>query len=267
MAQPRVKVLRLYPGAVEELAPEDVYSHLDVPAPDGPHTETYVAINMVSAIDGKVSVGGKASTIGSRVDRRIMRNIRCAFDAVLVGAGSVRAEEMNLGVPPDLSEQRRRSGRRKQPLGVVLAGASKLPLHRKLFQNLRAEDSPIVVIAGRSTPKSTLRQASRLGARVLISEGSDLPEPVQVLHMLKENLSVRSLLVEGGPSVNASFLAADSVDDLFLTLNPKIVTNAEEHSSISATFSKQAATLGLSLSSVYLCPEKSEMYLRYSFKR
>ena len=266
MVRPRVKVLRLYPGAVEELAPEDVYSGLSLPVPDGPHTEPYVAINMVSTLDGKVSVGGKASPIGSPVDRRVMRNIRCAFDAVLVGAGSVRAEEMNLGVPPDLAEKRSRRGRREQPLGVILAGASNLPLHRKLFQNLQVEGVPIVVVAGHSTPKSTLRRASRLGARVLVSDGSDLPEPVQILHMLKENLAVRSLLVEGGPSVNSSFLSANIVDDLFLTLNPKIVTNAEEHLSISESFSHKAATLGLSLSSVHLCPEESEMYLRYSFK-
>ena len=93
-------VLRLHPAPSEALAAEDVYGDLAFTglgaAPLGLPS---VAINMVCTLDGRVSVDGKASPIGSRVDRLIMRNIRRAVDAVLVGAGTARAEEMNLTYP------------------------------------------------------------------------------------------------------------------------------------------------------------------------
>lgn len=266
---PPDKVLRLYPGPTEEFLANDVYADLTSSLPKRLDAAQYVAINMVSTLDGKVSVDGKASSIGSVVDRQIMRNIRCAFDAVLVGAGSLRAEEMNLGVPRASAEKRRRSGRREQPFGVVLAGAKDLPLHRELFSyNLQENRPRTVVIASGSTPKSTLRQASGLGACVLTSSCSELPKPDEILRLLQEHFSVRSLLVEGGPTINASFLSAGKVDDLFMTLSPRISKNGDEAPSITAAFSQEAATtLGLTLTSIHCSPQESELYLRYSFNR
>lgn len=257
---------------MEELEPEDVYADLAFPGTDAHSGEPYVAINMVSTLDGKVSIDGKAGPIGSPVDRRVMRNIRCAADAILVGAGSIRAEEMSLGVPEDLSKKRRKSGRPGQPLSVVLAGSASLPLHRKIFTpNPQGKDTRIVVMAGDSTPKSTLEEASELGVCVISVDQPGRPSPVQVLRLLHEQHSVRSILVEGGPSVNTSFLSAGKVNDLFLTLSPKIPTNNDEAPSISAALPREALTLGLALgltlTSVHFCPRESELYLRYSLER
>ena len=261
------QALRLYPVPSEELAADSVYADLAFPDREVPKDLPYVAINMVSTLDGKASVGGRAGPIGSGTDREIMRNLRCAADAVLVGAGTLRAEELNLGVPQALADKRRGDGRPEQPFGIVLAGSRTLPLHRKLFSSESLTTNPnLVVLAGASTPHATLEHASELGVRVLKSDVPGRLQPREILALLTEHLGVRSLLVEGGPTLNASFLSAGAADELFLTLSPKILATAGETSepSIVAPFSHEAQTLGLNLTSVYCSPEESELYLRYS---
>ena len=256
------RALRLYPGPSEELAVDDVYADLVFQDREGPKGLPRVAINMVSTLDGKASVGGRASPIGSGTDRAIMRNLRCAVDAVLVGAGTVRAEELNLCVPQALADKRKSNGRPEQPFGIVLAGSRDLPLHRKLFSS----NPNLVVLAGASTPHATLEHASRLGVRVLKSNQPGRLQLQEILALLTEHLGVNSLLVEGGPTVNASFLSAGAADELFLTLSPKILATAADHPepSIVVPFSHEAQTLGLNLTSVHCSPGESELYLRYS---
>ena len=254
-------VVRLLPGPPEELAPEDVYADLVFPRPQGSEALPHVAINMVSTLDGRVSIGGKASPIGSRVDRSIMRNIRRAADAVLVGAGTVRAEEMNLGVPQELAESRKADGRPEQPLGVVLAGSGELPLGRKVF--VPGEGARVVVVAGDATPEKTLREASDLGVSVLRAEGSDFPQPPEILRLLKQEFGIGAVLLEGGPTVNGSFLASDKVDELFLTLSPKISRRGEGAPPLAIAKTEAPAPADFDLASIHSSHEEGELYLRY----
>jgi riboflavin-specific deaminase-like protein len=256
--------MRLYPAPNEELAAEDVYSDLSFPDSQmggGSPKTPYVVVNMVSTLDGRVSSYGKASPIGGAVDRLLMRNIRCAVDAVLVGAGTVRAEEMNLGVPQPLSEKRRATGLSGQPLGVILAGSKELPLDRKLFC---ADATNLVVFAGEVATKESLRRASQLGARVFRSDGSDYPDPAEVLRMLREELGVRRLLVEGGPTINRVLFSSNLVDELFLTLSPKISGSGGAEPSLTAPNRADKPFINMRLTSVYSSPEKGELYLRYA---
>ena len=244
------------------LAAEEVYGDLAFTGRrTPPFGLPYVAINMVCTLDGRVSVGGKASPIGSRVDRLIMRNIRRAVDAVLVGAGTARAEEMNLTVPEGHARRRKANGLSEQPLGVILAGSGQLPLQRKLFSS-RAQ--PIVVVAGAATPEETLREASKLDVRILRVEGSDYPEPRKVLRLLKERLNVSSVLLEGGPTVNGSFVSQGVVDELFLTLSPKLLGSRADALTIASTVGDEQHATDFGLISVHASAREGELYLRYA---
>lgn len=261
--------MRLYPGPLEVLPAEDVYADLTFPrgprSSDGPGNAPYVAINMVSTLDGKVSLCGKASPIGSRVDSLIMRNIRCNVDAVLVGAGTVRAEEMNLSVPRELSDRRRANGLPEQPLGVILAGSAELPLARRIFRpEGRRQDQSLIVIAGQATPGKTLREATEMGVRVLRAEGPGLPEPREVLRLLKDPLNVDTVLLEGGPSINGSFFSSGVVDELFLTLSPKISLSPGDTLPLAVADETEHSITDFDLASVYSSPNTGELYLRYA---
>lgn len=260
------KVLRLYPGPPEELAEEDVYTDLALPklASEGRAEMPHVVINMVSTLDGKTSVGGKASPIGSHVDRLLMRNIRGAVDAVLVGAGTVRAEEMNLSVPEEVSRRRKENGLSDQPLGVILAGSGTLPLERNVFHpDSPSQGQSLVVISGDNTPEMTLREAHALGACILRAEGAALPEPRKVLLLLRDHLNVRTVLLEGGPSINGSFLSSGIVDEIFLTLSPKIFFSHGDSLTLVSTHKAEHPATHLDLASTYLSAHEGELYLRY----
>ena len=258
------RVLRLHPGPTVELSAEDVYSDLSFTEPGTAREAPYVAINMVSTLDGRITVGGKASPIGGGADREIMRNIRGAVDAVLVGAGTVRAEEMNLCVPRRLSEKRKAGGLPEQPLGVVLAGTGNLPLERKIF---RSAVQRVVIIAGQATPEKTLKGAWDRGIQVLRAEGPGQPSPDAVLGLLQEHFDLNTLLLEGGPSINGSFLSSGKVDELFMTLSSKISHSNQDKLTISSTEDREQTTTNLKLSSVHASLQEDELYLRYLFPR
>lgn len=258
------KALRLYPIPSEALPAEGVYSDLAFPESLRCGEEApYVVVNMVTTLDGKVALDGKASPIGGAVDRLLMRNIRCAVDAVLVGAGTARAEEMNLGVPDALSEKRRANGLSGQPLGAILAGSQELPLDKKVF---RSDATNLVVFAGEATPEATLREASALGLRVFRSHASHYPDPAEVLRVLKSELGVHRLLVEGGPTINGSLFSSGLVDELFLTLSPKI-SGSRDGPSLAASDHPARPLTNMQLASVYSSPEQGELYLRYTSER
>ncbi|HKH11878.1 MAG TPA: dihydrofolate reductase family protein, partial [Rubrobacter sp.] len=78
---------RLYPGHRRMAGEEGIYGDLELSYPESDRLP-YVVVNMVGSVDGRSSVGGKASGIGSRADREAMRALRSRVDAVMVGAGT-----------------------------------------------------------------------------------------------------------------------------------------------------------------------------------
>lgn len=182
-------------------------------------------INAVSTLDGRAALDGSSSRVGSALDRLVMRNIRCAVDAVLVGAGTLRAEDLDLGVPEELTQRRRRNHLAPQPLHIILKGTTPLPRERRLYTRIGEQHdgggTELLVVGhggpgGRTMPEGAI-------FRELPSRGTGgRPDPGEVLRLLREEFGVRRLLVEGGPRVNHAFLRDGLVAEIFLTLAPKL---------------------------------------------
>ena len=166
---------------------ESIYGGLSLPGAP-PAGRPYVLVNMVSSVDGRVSEEGKSSGIGSRVDRACMRDLRSRVDAVMVGAGSLRAEKMSLGL--DRSDV-------PQPMAVIVGGSGGLPLRDNLI--FRDQRLTIAIPEGVPTPE----ESDSLRASILRTPGGD-GGGVDLRHLLKALRSqhgVERLLVEGGPSL------------------------------------------------------------------
>jgi riboflavin-specific deaminase-like protein len=214
------KVLRLYPLPARELPSSKLYEDLEIPPferrdPSRP----YVIINMVSSIDGKVAMEGKSSRIGSETDRRVMRNLRSKVDAVMVGAGTLRAEKLSLGFD-ELPAG-------KQPLAVVVTGTGDVPLESNLVR--QEGDRRALVLVPRGLAEDVVarlrRRADVLRAPPTPSGGVDVDEAVR---LLKAECAVELLLVEGGPSLNYSLFSQSLADELFLTLAPKLLAGTAD---------------------------------------
>jgi riboflavin-specific deaminase-like protein len=254
---PHRQLLRLFPEPATRLSVEDVYADLDLPP--GEASRPYTVINAVGTLDGRGAVGGKSTPIGSEVDHRLMRNIRANVDAVLVGAGTLRSENLTLTVGNSLTKRRRERGLKEQPLSIILTRGGEIPTGGRIF---RENEGHIVVFAGPQTDQQNLVGLSKF-ATVRSDTGSGMSEPEKILETLADEFGVRRLLVEGGPSVNRSFLEAQLVDELFLTLAPKLV-GGDPRSLVEGEPLPQDA-VSPSLGSIYL--SDSELYLRYLLKR
>jgi 5-amino-6-(5-phosphoribosylamino)uracil reductase len=172
-----------------------------------------VAINMVTTIDGRAQLDGSAEGLGSRVDRRLMRHYRAAFDAVASGVGTLRAAGIWLRVGDDLAARRTAAGKPPNPTGIVIGGAEPIPTDARWF----AGDEPRILFVGRDNP---IAQAP--AGTELIRAPDVRPEPAWVLDRLHER-GIRSLLLEGGPNLNAAFLAADLIDEVYWTIGPHVL--------------------------------------------
>ena len=205
------RVDRLWPDPALDLELDDAMAGFALPpAPDG---RPLVAINMVTSIDGRAQLDGSAEGLGSRADRRLMRLYRAAFDAVGSGAGTLRATDIWLRVGDELAERRVALGRPPNPVGVVLAGVDPVPTDARWF----AGDESRILVVGARNPIDAVPPGTEIWRAP-----DDRPEPAWVLGRLAER-GIGSLLLEGGPSLNASFLAHDLIDEVYWTVGAHLL--------------------------------------------
>jgi 2,5-diamino-6-(ribosylamino)-4(3H)-pyrimidinone 5'-phosphate reductase len=191
------KATRLYPLPPREIPAESIYKDLELPpAGRGDSHRPYVIINMVSSVDGKTAAGGKAARLGSRIDRQTMRNLRYHADAVMIGANTLRAEKLSLGLD-DPSDK-------PQPLAIIATRTGDVPLEGNL---VLGEGQEVILL-------------SRLLASEDPSGDVDLGEALGMLH---SEHGVDVLLVEGGPTLNHALISGGLADELFLTLAPILI--------------------------------------------
>jgi riboflavin-specific deaminase-like protein len=209
-----VHLERLYPER-GETTPEELAAGLNLGelAPEG---RPYLVVNMVSTLDGKATLEWRTRGISSDMDRAVFHHLRTQVDAVMVGAGTARTERYGRITKSDeLREKRRAEGLEPDPLAVVVSGRLDLPADLPLLQ----EPQQRVLIA-------TGSDAELMGVTSQVEYlrvGGDL----QLLTArLRDDYGVRSVLCEGGPTLNSHLLAAGVVDELFLTLSPKLVGGA-----------------------------------------
>ena len=198
-----------------ETSPEELARGLRL-AERAPAGRPYLGLNMVSSLDGKATIEWRTKGLSTDLDRRLFHSLRTQADAVMVGAGTARVERYGrMAKSDELRERREAEGLARDPLAVVVSGRLDLPADLPLLN----EPEQRVVLA-------TASDASipGLGPQVeYFRGGDDLP---RLLGHLAESHGVRSILCEGGPTLNSHLFAANLVDELFLTLNPKVAGGA-----------------------------------------
>jgi riboflavin-specific deaminase-like protein len=182
-------------------------------APDG---RPYLVLNMVSSLDGKATIDWRTKGLSTETDRQLFHQLRTQGDAVMVGAGTVRVERYGRMIKSDeLRERRRAEGLEPDPLAVVVSARLDLPADLPLLQE---PEQRVVVVTGSDA------ELPELPAELhYLRVGDDLP---LAMALLRDDFAVRSIVCEGGPTLNSYLLAAGLVDELWLTLNPKLAGGA-----------------------------------------
>ena len=197
----------------------------------------FVVANFVSTLDGVVSYEIEGKSGGSTIsgsdpsDRFIMGLLRASADAVMVGAGTLRDVSVkSLWTPeyvyPDTkhlyAEYRAALGKPEYPLLVIVSGSGQLELERAIFRTPAMRTVVITTAAGKD--ELTRRGAATLSSVEVhtLDPGDGGIAPDAMLQLLQSQYGVKTLLHEGGPTLFGQFLAAEAVDELFLTLSPQI---------------------------------------------
>jgi len=173
----------------------------------------WVMLNMISTLDGATAIDGRSSSIGGPDDSKMFKAIRAVPDVILVGAGTVTAEDYR----PVVLDEERRSARSDKamseaPTLAIVSGRLSIDPDARVFGD---PDHKTLIIT------STEANPSKLA---LIGDAADvaiLPslDPETILNHLG---AARIVLVEGGPSLNGQFVAAGLVDEVNLTIASKI---------------------------------------------
>jgi riboflavin-specific deaminase-like protein len=197
------------PGATSVQQQLDGYRPWEEPGEDRPH----VAMNFVATVDGRATIEGRSGPIGSATDTAMLVGLRTRFDAVMIGAGTMRAERYGRVVADQAKrEQRQRLGLPPDPLMVIVSGRLDLPWDAKLFSE---GGSVLVFTASDEEPPEV---ASSL--RVVRHEGH--VDMTEALRYLRRERGIRALLCEGGPRLHSELWSRGLVDELFLTVAPKL---------------------------------------------
>jgi riboflavin biosynthesis pyrimidine reductase len=196
--------------------PTTVEEQLDSYRPwESPHEERpIVAMNFVTTVDGRATIAGRSGPIGSNVDTAMLAGLRTRFDAVMIGAGTMRTERYGRPVGDQAARERReRLGLPHDPLMVIVSGRLDLPWDAPLFA--AGAGRVLIFTASEAEPPET---ATPL--RVVRHEG--MVDLAAALHHLRQERGVRALLCEGGPHLHGELQGRDLVDELFLTIAPKL---------------------------------------------
>ena len=186
-----------------------------------------VMVNMVATADGLITIGGRSGPIGGPGDHAVFHGLRTIVDAVLVGTGTLRVERYGRVVRDEERRARRADlGLAEDPIALLITRSGDLPWEAPLF----AAPEQHVVIAG----------------------------PAEALVAVRERFGVRAVLCEGGPHLNRGLLADGVLDELFLTVSPKLALQDAKR-----IVSGPALDAPVDMELLTVARHESELYLRY----
>ena len=174
----------------------------------------YLILNFVTTLDGRAAIGGRSGPIGSATDSEMLLRLRTRVDAVMIGAGTMRAERYGRIVPdPQLRAYRERTLLSHDPLAVIVSNRLELPWDAGLFTD--GGGRVVIFTASDQEPPETVTP-------VAVVRHPDGVELDRAMEWLRKERGIRSMLCEGGPTLHGRLREGGLADELFLTIAPKI---------------------------------------------
>jgi riboflavin biosynthesis pyrimidine reductase len=213
----------------------------------------HVFTNFAVTVDGHATISGRSGEIGSDTDTAMLMALRERAEAVLVGAGTVRAESYGRLLPgAERRRVREQAGLAADPLAVIVSNRLALPWDAGLFSSgagrvliftASAEEPPAT-----ATPLEVIRHPGAVDLRL-------------ALEHLRVARGIRALLCEGGPHLHGALLDAGLVDELFVTFG------ARRAGGPGPRMAEGLETGPLELELRWLLQEGDELFARYGVRR
>jgi riboflavin biosynthesis pyrimidine reductase len=214
--------------------PTSVSAQLEAYRPweEAPEDRPLVGMNFVATVDGRATIEGRSGPIGSDADTEMLVGLRKRFEAVLIGAGTMRVERYGP----------------MEPLVVLVSGRLDLPWDAPLFTEEGSE--ALIFTASEAEPPETVASVELVRHEGAVNLG-------EALRHLRAERGIRAVLSEGGPHLHAQMQADGLVDDLFLTIAPKL-SGGEAPRILEGSLPDVAA-----LELAWLLEQDGELFARY----
>jgi riboflavin biosynthesis pyrimidine reductase len=238
----------LFPDSVADVDPAVVYADL----PRNAHRPG-VRLNMIVSVDGGTSWGGVSGALGGAADKALFPVLRSFADVVLVAAGTMRAESYGparLAAP--MREARVQRGQSAVPRIAVVSRSCRLEWDSAFFT--AAAERPVVITVS-SAPEADRARAAEV-ADVIVSGEEDV-DLAGALDALRDR-GAANVLAEGGPTLNGELARVGLLDELCVSLSPRLASGDAKRIISGSTLDELAE-----LTLVSICEEDDFLFLRY----
>ncbi len=222
----------------------------------------FVYINMAMTADGKItSAAREYPRFTSERDRNNMDILRARADAILVGAGTIRADDPSLLVRDDgIREYRRSLGKQKGPMKVLVTAGAAIGTDYRFFSEDDGGERLVATVE--EAPEHKLAAFEGKAEVLKIGRGAvDLPA---LLAELKRR-GVGKLLAEGGGEMNWQLIDNGLVDELFITVAPSLLGGRDAPTAVEGEGFTMERQIRMRL--LEMRREEDEIFCRYEVIR
>jgi len=179
----------------------------------------HIVLNMAMSLDGKISTrDGAGPRFTSQADKVRLREIRSQADAILVGARTIIADDPTFTSREAYRTLRIQRGMAPNPIKGVVSGSGSVPETARMFN---PNGAPAVVFTTEQINPIRLERLRYVAKVYVVGETEvDFQRTVEIL---VQEYAVKRLLIEGGGQVNFDLFREGLIDEVYLTLCPKIV--------------------------------------------
>lgn len=185
-----------------------------------PFKKPHVTINMAMSADGKISTYRRETfSLGSRTDRYLMDVLRARSGAVVIGARTLSLDGWAIRIRDE--EVKRNRVKVRHPLNVVVSTDLDLPARSQFFT---FEETDKLIITTKKASTRRIRKFEKLSDVVVVPRAR--VRPADILEILAQR-KIKRVLVEGGGTLNYSFFRENLVDELYVTVTPRILGGSD----------------------------------------
>ena len=198
----------------------------------------HVILSAALSIDGKISTRSGDSKLSSKEDSIRLHKLRSKVDAILIGKNTLLQDDPLLTV---------RYTKGKNPTRIILDSKGTIPINSKIIKT--SNEIPTIIVVSKKISKINLLKLQKLPIEIIIAGENSIN-----LKLLLKKLSskkIKTILVEGGGTVNWEFIKNDLFNELIITLSPFLIGGTDSISFVEGKgFTKISNSPNLKLKSI-----------------
>ncbi len=181
----------------------------------GPSRRPYVILNAAMSLDGKIATSQGDSRLSSPEDLKRVHRLRASVDGVMVGIGTLLADDPKLTVKlvPGCNPKR-----------IIVDSKARTPLKARVVKTA-SHTATIIAVTSRA-PRRKVKALENAGATILTCGNSSQVSLPILLGRLRA-IRIERILLEGGGSLNWSMLSQGLVDEVSVAISPQILGGAD----------------------------------------